>query len=172
MSSSTGKNVVDFYKSWEDDEIKADLDKTRLPLRVVCENINGDFNKSSCLRSAEGFNLESFALAGGKRMDMRGAVGAQHRITVEKFDTVSEALNPLYTTVALDNVDGAVDIRTFKFPKYCNLLIGEEQRGLSEDALDEADHIVYIPMRGAVRSFNVASAATVAMYEYTRQHGG
>ena len=105
-------------------------------------------------------------------MDMRGAVGAQHRIAVEKFDTVDQALNPLFTTVALDNVDGAVDIRTFKFPKYCNLLIGEEQRGLSEEALDTADYIVYIPMRGAVRSFNVASAATVAMYEYVRQNSG
>ena len=172
MSESTGKNVVDFYKSWHDDDIKKDLDATRLPMRVICENINGDFNKSSVLRSAEGFNLEGFHLVGNRRMDMRGAVGTQHRMSVNKHDHVGQAVNPLYTTVALDNVDGAVSITGFKFPRYCNLVVGEEQRGLSQEALDTADYIVYIPMRGSVRSFNVASAATVAMYEYVRQHGG
>jgi tRNA G18 (ribose-2'-O)-methylase SpoU len=45
-------------------------------------------------------------------------------------------------------------------------MFGEEQRGLSAEALLLADDIVYIPMRGSVRSFNVGTASGIAMYDY------
>ena len=46
----------------------------------------------------------------------------------------------------------------------CALLIGAEGPGLSQGALDAADHRVRIPMSGGVDSLNAAAASAVAFY--------
>ena len=42
-----GRNVIDYYKQWETDQIISDLDTQRLPFIIGFENISGDFNKAS-----------------------------------------------------------------------------------------------------------------------------
>ena len=49
------------------------------------------------------------------------------------------------------------------------VLVGNEDRGLSNDALDQCDEIVFIPQFGKVGSLNVATAASIGMYEWARQ---
>jgi len=52
------------------------------------------------------------------------------------------------------------------------LVFGRETQGLPPALLDEyADRCLRIPMRDAVRSLNLGSAAAVAMYEAVRQIG-
>ena len=51
----------------------------------------------------------------------------------------------------------------------CGFLIGNEARGLSDEAADLADCWVKIPMLGRVESLNAAVAASVLMYEAARQ---
>ena len=38
------RNVTDFYKYWEQDAIRADLDTKRNDFVVIVERVNGDFN--------------------------------------------------------------------------------------------------------------------------------
>ncbi len=52
------------------------------------------------------------------------------------------------------------------------IVVGAEQYGLSAAWLDAADVRVRIPMRGQCDSLNVASAATILLYEAVRQRGG
>lgn len=49
------------------------------------------------------------------------------------------------------------------------LLMGAEDRGLSEHSLKRADHLVRIPMFGEIGSLNVSVAAGVLIYEAIRQ---
>lgn len=49
------------------------------------------------------------------------------------------------------------------------VMLGNEQRGLSEEALGLADRRLTIPMSGMVRSFNLSVAAALVLYEVTRQ---
>lgn len=49
------------------------------------------------------------------------------------------------------------------------LLIGNEAGGLSEEAIEIADHLVRIPMMGKVESLNASIAAAILMYEVVRQ---
>ncbi len=49
-------------------------------------------------------------------------------------------------------------------PEKVALVLGTEGDGLSRVALDAADVVVTIPMRGGVDSLNVASAAAVALW--------
>jgi TrmH family RNA methyltransferase len=48
-------------------------------------------------------------------------------------------------------------------------LIGNEARGLSEEALQAADATIRIPMLGRVESLNAATAASILIYEVIRQ---
>ena len=49
------------------------------------------------------------------------------------------------------------------------LVVGTEQWGLSEVWRERADLLVSIPMRGRADSLNVATAATLLLYEVVRQ---
>lgn len=170
----TGKNVIDWYKEYDDEFIISDLDQTRAPLMVATENVNGDFHKANILRSAEGFNLHSFAVVGNKKVDMRAAVGTQHRMKPNHFETLPEFIETVpqgYSIVTVDNVPGAISLTDHIWNPRSVLIFGEEQRGVSTEALDVADHVVYIPMRGAVRSFSVSTAAGIVMWDYISRSG-
>ena len=49
------------------------------------------------------------------------------------------------------------------------VLLGNESRGLSEEAIALADRHLTIPMAGMVRSLNLSVAAAIVLYEITRQ---
>lgn len=51
------------------------------------------------------------------------------------------------------------------------VLVGTEKHGLTDDALEQADLRVRIPMNGMVNSLNVATAAAIVLYEAVRQRG-
>ncbi len=169
------RNVIDKYKGLSVEEIRSDLDSTRLPFITVLENINGDFNKSSVIRSHNGFNGAEVWIVGKKKWDKRGAVGTYNYEHIRYFSGWDEVAQffasppgdySMYEWVGVDNVEGAEPLDTFLWGRDTLMLFGEEGHGLSPEAISYCDRMVYIPMRGSVRSFNVASAATVIMYDY------
>ena len=78
--------------------------------------------------------------------------------------------------VVLEAIAGAVSIHDYKFPRHCDIMVGSEHKGVSEHILKklrkDVDAVVYVPMTGPHHSLNVASAMTIALYEYRRQWGG
>lgn len=48
-------------------------------------------------------------------------------------------------------------------------LIGNEGKGLTDEAADSADCLIRIPMCGKVESLNAAMASGILMYEAARQ---
>ena len=49
------------------------------------------------------------------------------------------------------------------------MVVGNERTGLTPDLLELVDDVVEIPVWGLPYSYNAASAATMALYEYCRQ---
>ena len=49
------------------------------------------------------------------------------------------------------------------------LAVGHEDRGLSKACLALCDDLAYLPQVGAIGSLNVATAASIALYEARRQ---
>ncbi len=165
------RNVIDYYKGWGNEFIVDHLYTNRLPMSVVTENVSGDFHKANILRTAEGFNLKDLWIVGSKKWDRRAAVGAHHRIPTNYAASLDDMLQMIPNRpriVTLDNVPGAVSLYDYEWAENTMMIVGEEQRGVSQKALDVADDVVYIPMRGAVRSFSVSTAAGIAMADYVR----
>ena len=49
-------------------------------------------------------------------------------------------------------------------------MIGSEREGLSDECLIQLDAVVEIPIWGMPYSYNVATATSMALYEYCRQY--
>jgi TrmH family RNA methyltransferase len=64
-----------------------------------------------------------------------------------------------------------VDASAFDFTQPALLIVGNETAGLGSGWRGLCDVLVRIPMTGAATSLNMASAATVVLYEAARQRG-
>lgn len=60
----------------------------------------------------------------------------------------------------------------FAFKPGDYLVLGAETRGLPPEIVQDAAHVVRIPIRGVVRSLNLSTAAGVLLCEALRQTGG
>jgi tRNA G18 (ribose-2'-O)-methylase SpoU len=47
--------------------------------------------------------------------------------------------------------------------------VGNERLGIKDDILELLDEVIEIPVWGMPHSYNAASAANMALYEYCRQ---
>lgn len=174
---SIHNNVIDLYKSWEADEIRADLQPRRNDMISVCQNLSHDFNKAVVVRSNNAFLGKAVYIVGRRRYDRRGTVGTYHYENVYHADSMREVIDLLhsnnYTVFGIDNNVTTNKIPkqlgTFEIPRLSAFVYGEETTGLSDDTINLCDDLVYIRQQGSVRSLNVSCAATCCMYEYTRQ---
>ncbi|MDZ8093903.1 MAG: RNA methyltransferase [Nostoc sp. DedQUE05] len=64
--------------------------------------------------------------------------------------------------------DGMSEFHQFNYPNSTLLFLGEERQGLTPEQRDLCQHLVRIPMVGAVDSLNLAVAGSLLMYEVYR----
>ena len=164
------RNIIDFYKYWDQEAILADLDSKRNDFVVVVERVNGDFNFSTIVRNCNAFLGKKVIRCGIKKWDKRGAVGTHHYEHLQYSDNILDVLrdyrNDGYRIVAIDNVGDAKVINEYNWSSKSVMVFGEEGRGLSDEVLEFADDIVYIKQYGSVRSLNVGTASGIIMYDY------
>lgn len=164
------RNVIDYYRYWKEDAIKASLDEKRHNFSVICQNIQRDFNVGSVIRNANAFLAKEVIIYGSKKWDRRGSVGTHHYENL-KYAKSLEELTPYIEgkkIISIDNIDNAKPIEYHQYDsdeKYV-FVFGEENTGISKDILDISDHILYISQYGSVRSLNVGCASAIAMYDY------
>lgn len=174
------RNVRDEFKGRSNEEIQAELDKTRSDLVLCLSNEIRDMNLSSCIRTANSFNINHVVMAGRRNYDRRGAVGAQNYIEVRHEETMLDALltgvNHRYVILEYDERYPMTELSEYEWNPKSMLIVGEEGRSVPDWILDCANphgsdgmttaDIVYIPMMGTVRSLNLASATSIAIHDY------
>ncbi len=67
--------------------------------------------------------------------------------------------------------DAEIDYFSVGFRQKVAIVVGSEDRGLSDFWLNSSDRCVGIPMRGKIDSLNVSVSAAVLLYEALRQRG-
>ncbi len=65
-------------------------------------------------------------------------------------------------SVAIELVEGAVPLPEFEHPDNAYYIFGPEDGSLSQEIVDECDHVVYIP---TCSSMNLAVTANVVLYD-------
>ncbi|MCX6135004.1 MAG: RNA methyltransferase [Ignavibacteriales bacterium] len=152
--------------------------KHRQPdLTVVMENIHDPHNVSAMLRSCDAagvweaqllYNSDAFPKIGKK-----SSASAGKWVGRRKYKTVSECYGTLrsegfriYATRLDEKARSLYDI---DLTQKVALVFGNEHRGVSDEAAEDADGMLQIPMFGMIQSLNVSVACAITLYEALRQ---
>jgi tRNA-Thr(GGU) m(6)t(6)A37 methyltransferase TsaA len=165
-------------KALRDDEILIDegdkpgAERTTAPLRVIADNLRSAFNVGAILRTAECFGVEHVSLSGytptpDQDKTARTSLGTEKSVRWSSdpnvHDVIAQAKRDGYSVIALETARSAVTLDEFEWPERAALLLGNERFGLDRDVLDQADHIVKIPMHGTKNSLNVGIACGITL---------
>jgi len=166
-----GRNIIDYYWYWKQEDILAHLNERRLPYAVMVSNLFNDFNISTVIRNCNAFVAKETYYYGKKRFDKRGAVG-MHLYERIRWIPTEEELDSIqgYTWVGVDNVPGATPIDEYEWPTNALIVFGQEQVGVPPELLKRCKDVVYIRQYGATRSLNIGCASAIAMQSYCTQH--
>jgi tRNA G18 (ribose-2'-O)-methylase SpoU len=168
------RNVKDQFKGLPEQEIRDYLNKNKPPAAILMGQLEGDFNFSNVIRSANSFGIADIFYFGKKRFDRRGAVGVHHYVNLT-YLTSSEEIQELknkYQFVGFENnIEDTVLLNKFQWPTNPIICLGEECNGLPDEIMELLDYKVEIPSFGSVRSLNAGTAAGIAMYDYIFKRG-
>lgn len=174
--NSDTRNLVDKFKGMSNEDIVAELDKSRVPLEVAIENLAHDFNIGTVVRNANAFNMARVHIIGKRKYNRRGAMVTDKYLHMDHFATVDEFIADAHArgmrVVAVDNNRPESEpLQQTQLVPNSILVFGSESDGISQELLDKADQAFYIEQLGSTRSINVGCASAVAMYEAVRQLG-
>ena len=170
MKQLTSTELKRLHRSWRKNEPPR--------LALMLEGLGGPYNLGSILRTAAAYRVEHLYLA-AMQIDPtstnvgKTALGSDRFVPWTVHDDFAKATEAAraagHSLVGLELADQAVAIHDAVLPTPMCLVIGHEDRGLSKAALAECDSVVFLPQLGRIGSLNVATAASIAIYEARRQ---
>ena len=142
-------------------------------LLIVCAPLRSNVNLSRIVRAASCCGLGRVICTGQARLDRNIARDGADTIQIEVHRTLPPVLDKLreagFRLVGLEQTTGSQNLHHYSFTQRTALVIGNERTGLPPDLLEKLDDVVEIPVWGLPYSYNVATATTMALYEYYRQ---
>ena len=155
-------------------------DRERLTL-VICPDITNVENIGSIVRLSAGFGADAILL-GEKchdpfwRQSVRVSMGSVFRLPLLQSDNLLRDLSRLrqewgvqLAATVLD--DSAEVLARAQRPPRLGILFGSEPQGLGPEYIAACDRKVTIPMKMGTDSLNVAVAAGIFLYHFTRDDG-
>ncbi|MEL3949637.1 TrmH family RNA methyltransferase [Streptomyces sp. LNU-CPARS28] len=133
---------------------------------VVLDDPRNLGNAGAVIRLAAGFGATGVVTTG--TLDpwhptvVRGGAGLHFATAVERVDVGELPKGPLF---ALD-AEGE-DIRGVEIPDDAVLAFGSERSGLSAELRARTDHLVALPMRPQVSSYNLATSVAMALFHWS-----
>jgi tRNA (guanosine-2'-O-)-methyltransferase len=158
-------------------KIKSVLLARQDSLKIVLENIHDPHNVSAIFRTCDAagipkvnllYNTEPFPKIGKK-----SSASAFKWVEKEKFKNVEKCYVALkedgFKIYASHISDDAKNLYDLDLTEKVAIVLGNEHRGISEEAANLADVRFVIPMYGMVQSLNVSVSAAITIYEALRQ---
>ena len=105
----------------------------------------------------------------------RASAGAIEWLPVARVSNLGRALAVLqkseYWIVAagLESDSGLYQLEDRILTGNLTVVLGAEGKGIRRSILDQADHMVQIPMRGKISSLNVSTAGAIILYDLLRR---
>lgn len=147
-------------------------------LALVLDGVQGPFNVGAIIRTAAAERVDHLWIAGGatgpdNTKVGKTALGTERYLSWTSVGTTVEAVTEAraggYRIVGIELAEGATALHETDLAGDTCLVIGHEDRGLGKDTFEVCDELAYIPQLGKVGSLNVATAASIAIYEARRQ---
>jgi len=159
------KTIADFKQA----------DKT--PLILILDNIRSLNNIGSVFRTADAFLIEKIYLCGitatPPHKDIhKTALGATENVAWEYAENTLEVVQKLYkenvSVWAIEQTEKAIFLDSFQPKKNTRhaFILGNEVRGVSQEAVDACGQALEIPQFGTKHSLNISIATGVVVWDY------
>ena len=144
---------------------------------LALDGIEDPHNLGALLRTADGAGIDGVILPERRSAPVSATVaktsaGASEHVRIARVTNLVRSLEQMKKAniwiLGLDE-RGTPDYTDFDFRTDCVLVLGREGAGLHDLVKKTCDHLLRIPMAGAVSSLNVSVAGAVVMYEAMRQ---
>ncbi len=153
------------------------LDKNKIPLFLLLDQISDVRNLGAIIRTAEctgvdGIIIPTHGSAPVNSEAIKTSAGAAFNIPICK---VNHILDAIYQLKAIELQIVAITEKTnntvydIDFSKPTALILGSEHKGISSSVLKNSDVKGKLPLLGTIESLNVSVACGVALYESVRQ---
>lgn len=175
--SAYHQGVVAMLSPKEFSSLEAIMEEAKNPFLVLLDQIEDPQNLGAILRSAEGAGADGVILPERRSAGLTETVyevssGALEHLKVARVPNLAQAMDELKKRgIWLVGAEsgGEGEYYEFDYAQPVGLVFGSEGRGLRPLVRKKCDKILSIPLRGKVNSLNVASAASVFLFEVVRQ---
>ncbi len=153
---------------------------SRVPLIVLLDDIRSAHNVGLLFRLCDCVNVEALWLGGitaypgvsehaSNRIAKTGVGGSVDvlpwRHLEDPVPEVRRLRDEGWTIAVMEQGRGTTSWRRAAYGERTVLVLGHERRGVRQELLDLADVVVELPVRGITNSLNVATCASVVLYE-------
>ena len=157
-----------------------ELTSAKCPLIMVLDHLQDPGNLGTIFRTAEAAGVTGIIMSRDcvdiyNPKTIRSTMGALYRMPFLYVDDLKETIHTLKEQNIKSyaaHLDGKNTYDKEDYRQGTAFLIGNEGNGLREEIAQCADTWIRIPMCGQVESLNAAVAATVLMFEVSRQRRG
>ena len=165
-NSELGRKTIEVFKK-----------AVKTPLIIILDNIRSLNNVGSVFRTADAFLIEKIYLCGitavPPHKDIhKTALGATESVDWEYQKEIVSLIKKLQEkgtkVFAIEQTDGAMSLEKFevnKDHKYA-FVLGNEVKGVSQEAVSQCDSVIEIPQEGTKHSLNIAVASGVVLWDF------
>ncbi|HOI29699.1 MAG TPA: TrmH family RNA methyltransferase [Melioribacteraceae bacterium] len=158
-------------------KIAAAASARQFSLSIVLENVHDPHNVSAILRTCEAVGIPKvnllYTIEKFPKLSRVSSASATKWIETEKFDSIDKCFESVkksgYKIYSSFLDPGAVSLYELDLTEKIAIVLGNENRGVSEETKKRSDGIFYIPMKGMIQSLNVSVATGVILFEALRQ---
>ncbi len=151
--------------------------EVKKPHFIVLDNLQDPGNLGTIVRTAEGAGVDAVFLSKDcvdiyNSKTIRSTMGSIYRVPTVYVEDVPQLLEQFREKGIKSyaaHLDGENTYDQEDYQGGTAILIGNEGNGLREEVSQKADVWVRIPMHGKVESLNAAIAASILMFEVSKQ---
>lgn len=140
------------------------MNKTKVTIGLT--NPKSPSNVGSVMRAAGCFGADEVYYT-GKRYDIAAKFSTDtqnisDKILLEGVESLIDCADPHAKIICVELVEGATCLPGFQHPPNAHYIFGPEDGNLSQDIIDQADEVVYLPTVGCL---NLAATVNVVLYD-------
>lgn len=160
------------------EELLSKLEHKKNPMLLILDEVTDVNNFGSILRSADAFSIDGIIINSRRSAPVNSTVarismGASNFVDICRVNNLVQAIKTLknnnFWVAALD-MDGTNNVYEDIYQQPLAIIIGGEDKGISNMMKKNSDFSITIPMGGHVNSLNVSNAVSIicSMHYYDR----
>ncbi|WP_245576617.1 23S rRNA (guanosine(2251)-2'-O)-methyltransferase RlmB [Mesoplasma seiffertii] len=147
---------------------------------LMLDQIHDSHNFGAILRSASLLGVDQVVMLDRKQVSVNSTVvktsaGTVYDLNISKVSNLSNAIKELqqqgFWVYSTNLNKDSVDVRKVDFAQKSVLIIGNEQKGVSELVTKNSDMNIFIPSTKTIDSFNASVAAAIVLFEVANKIG-